>query len=110
MINVLLLVLGAVMDMAALIVLVTPILLPVAESLGLDPVQFGIVLLLNLAIGLCTPPVGTTLFVGCAIGGLPMERAFRGLLPFYVAMILVLLLVTFVPEVSLWLPRWVAGS
>lgn len=109
-INLLLLFLGAVMDMAALIVLVTPILLPVAESLGLDPVQFGIVLLLNLAIGLCTPPVGTTLFVGCAIGGLPMERAFRGLLPFYVAMILVLLLVTFVPAVSLWLPRLVAGT
>lgn len=110
LINVLLLFLGMVMDMAALIVLVTPILLPVAESLGLDPVQFGIVLLLNLAIGLCTPPVGTTLFVGCAIGGLPIERAFRGLVPFYVAMILVLLLVTFVPAVSLWLPEWVAGS
>jgi tripartite ATP-independent transporter DctM subunit len=110
LINLLLLVLGSIMDMAALIVLVTPILLPVAESLGLDPVQFGIVLLLNLAIGLCTPPVGTTLFVGCAIGGIPMERAFRGLLPFYVAMIAVLLLVTFVPSVSLWLPRLVAGG
>lgn len=107
LINVMLLVLGTFMDMAPLIVITTPILLPVAESLGLDPVHFGIILLLNLAIGLCTPPVGSTLFVGCAVGGIRMEEAVRGMLPFYIAMILILLLVTFVPEISLTLPTWV---
>jgi tripartite ATP-independent transporter DctM subunit len=104
MINVLLLGLGMIMDMAALIVIVTPILLPVVTGLGMDPVQFGIVLLLNLAIGLCTPPVGSTLFVGCALGEITMEEAARGLWPFYLAMVVVLLLVTFVPGLSLWLP------
>ncbi|MDH3746293.1 MAG: TRAP transporter large permease, partial [Acidobacteriota bacterium] len=110
MVNVVLLALGAMMDMAPLIVIVTPILLPFAESLGMHPVQFGIVLLLNLAIGLCTPPVGSTLFVGCAIGDVSIESASRGLLPFYVAMIAVLLLVTFVPAISLWLPTLVGGG
>ncbi len=109
LINLLLLVLGTFMDMAPLIVITTPILLPVAESLGVDPVHFGIVLLLNLAIGLCTPPVGSTLFVGCAVGGISMEEAFAGLLPFYVAMVVILLLVTFVPGLTLALPDWVAG-
>ena len=110
LINLLLLVLGAIMDMAPLIVITTPILLPVMESLGVDPVHFGVILLLNLAIGLCTPPVGSTLFVGCAIGGLRMEEAVRGLWPFYLAMAVILLLVTFVPELSLWLPDWVAEA
>ncbi len=110
LLNLMLLALGAVMDMAPLIVIVTPILLPLAQSLGMDPVQFGIVLLLNLAIGLCTPPVGSTLFVACAIGGLSMESAARGLLPFYIAMIAILLLVTFVPALSLWLPALVGGA
>lgn len=110
LLNVMLLVLGAVMDMAPLIVIVTPILLPVATSLGMDPVHFGIVLLINLGIGLCTPPVGSTLFVGCAVGEITMEEAVRGLWPFYLAMVVVLLLVTFVPELSLFLPRWVAGG
>ena len=108
LINVMLLVLGTFMDMAPLIVITTPILLPVVTSLGVDPVHFGIVLLLNLAIGLCTPPVGATLFVGCAVGGIRMEEAVRGLLPFYFAMVAILLAVTFVPELSLALPRWVA--
>lgn len=102
--NVAVLLLGAVMDMAPLIVILTPILLPVWVSLGLDPVHFGIVLLLNLAIGLCTPPVGATLFVGCAVGEVPIEKTVRALLPFYVAMIAALLLVTFVPALTLWLP------
>ena len=110
LINVLLLLLGTVMDMAPLIVITTPILLPVVTALGMDPVQFGIVLLLNLGIGLCTPPVGSTLFVGCTLGKITMEEAFRGLLPFYLAMVVVLLLVTFVPELSLTLPRWVAAQ
>jgi tripartite ATP-independent transporter DctM subunit len=109
LINLLLLLLGTVMDMAPLIVIATPILLPVVTALGMDPVQFGIVLLLNLGIGLCTPPVGSTLFVGCTLGKISMEEAFRGLLPFYLAMVVVLLLVTFVPELSLALPRWVAA-
>lgn len=110
LVNLMLLVLGAVMDMAPLIVIVTPILLPVVTSLGMDPVHFGIVLLINLGIGLCTPPVGSTLFVGCAVGEISMEEALEGLWPFYLAMVLVLLVVTFVPELSLALPRWVAGG
>ncbi len=105
LVNLAVLLLGTVMDMAALIVILTPILLPVAEGLGLDPVHFGIVLLLNLGIGLCTPPVGTTLFVGCAVGGISLEAASRALVPFYLAMLAVLLLVTFIPELSLWLPE-----
>ena len=109
-INLMLLALGTFMDMAPLIVITTPILLPVMAQLGVDPVHFGIILLLNLAIGLCTPPVGSTLFVGCAIGGITIERATRGLMPFYLAMLAILLLVTFVPALSLWLPRWVAAQ
>ncbi len=108
-INLMLLLLGAIMDMAPLIVIVTPILLPVMEGLGVDPVHFGVMLLLNLGIGLCTPPVGTTLFVGCAIGKIRIEEAMRGLWPFYLAMVLVLLLVSFVPSLSLWLPERVAA-
>ncbi len=109
LINLMLLALGAFMDMAPLIVITTPILLPVMIQLGVDPVHFGIILLLNLAIGLCTPPVGSTLFVGCAIGGITIEEATRALWPFYLAMVAILLLVTFVPSVSLWLPGWVAS-
>ncbi|MCP3958235.1 MAG: TRAP transporter large permease [bacterium] len=108
LINLMLLALGTFMDMAPLIVITTPILLPVMGQLGVDPVHFGIILLLNLAIGLCTPPVGSTLFVGCAIGGISIEKATRALLPFYLAMVVILLIVTFVPELSLWLPGWVA--
>ena len=109
LINLMLLAVGTFMDMAPLIVITTPILLPVVGGLGVDPVHFGIILLLNLAIGLCTPPVGSTLFVGCAIGGISIEEATRGLWPFYLAMLAILLLVTFVPELSLWLPGRVAG-
>jgi TRAP-type C4-dicarboxylate transport system permease large subunit len=109
LINLMLLLLGLIMDMAPLIVIITPILLPVVTELGVSPVQFGIVLLLNLGIGLCTPPVGSTLFVGCAVGRLPIERAARGLWPFYLAMIVVLLLVTFVPAFSLYLPGLVGA-
>ena len=104
LINVLLLVLGAVMDMAPLILIMTPILLPVATSLGMDPVQFGIVLLLNLAIGLITPPVGNVLFVGAAIGRISIEKVSRALPLFLVPMLAVLLLITFVPFLSLGLP------
>ncbi len=104
-INVVLLVLGMFMDMAPLILIATPILLPVALEAGMDPVQFGVVLILNLAIGLVTPPVGTCLFVGCAIGKVPIEKATKGMLPFYGAMIVILLLITFVPDITLKLPE-----
>ncbi|MBB3666333.1 MULTISPECIES: TRAP transporter large permease [Prauserella salsuginis group] len=104
--NVLLLVLGSIMDMAPLILITTPILLPVVTSLGMDPMQFGVMLLLNLGIGLITPPVGSVLFVGSAIGGIRIEQAARGVLPFYLPMVACLLLVTFVPSLSLTLPHW----
>jgi tripartite ATP-independent transporter DctM subunit len=105
LINVLLLGLGAIMDMAPLILIMTPILLPVAESIGMDPVHFGIMMLLNLSIGLITPPVGNVLFVGCAIGKISMERVMPGVIPFYLPMIVALLLITFVPALVLTLPR-----
>ncbi|SFB53001.1 TRAP transporter, DctM subunit [Amycolatopsis marina] len=103
--NVLLLGLGAIMDMAPLILITTPILLPVVTSLGMEPMQFGVMLMLNLAIGLITPPVGSVLFVGSAIGGIKIEEAVKGVLPFYVPMVGALLLVTFVPAISLTLPQ-----
>lgn len=103
-INAGLLVIGTFMDMAPAILILTPILLPVARSIGMDPVHFGIVLMLNLGIGLCTPPVGSTLFVGCAIGKVPVEGAVRSLLLLYPAMVAILLLVTYLPALTLWLP------
>lgn len=105
LINLMLLMLGCIMDMAPLIIITTPILYPVlVNSLGMDPVQFGIMLILNLSIGLCTPPVGSALFVGCAVGKISIEKAAKGMLPFYLAMIVVLVLVTFVPAMSLLIP------
>lgn len=104
MVNVMLLVLGTFMDMAPLILICTPILLPVMRSIGVDPVHFGIIMMLNLGIGLCTPPVGTTLFVGCAIGKVAIERCARTLWPFWLAMLAVLLLVTYIPALALWIP------
>ncbi|MBN1499242.1 MAG: TRAP transporter large permease [Spirochaetes bacterium] len=105
LINVLLLGLGCIMDMAPLILIVTPILLPVMSKLEISPVHFGIMLILNLAIGLTTPPVGSALFVGCAIGKVSIEKMTKTLLPFYAAMIIALLLVTFVPEFVMFLPK-----
>ena len=104
MINAVLLLLGMIMDMAALILICTPIFLPVAYSLGMDPLQFGIMMLVNLGLGLCTPPVGTCLFVGCAVGKLPIEKAVRTIWPFYLAIFVALMLITFVPAISLTLP------
>ena len=109
MINVALLLLGMIMDMAALILICTPIFLPVANSLGIDPLQFGMILLVNLGLGLCTPPVGSCLFVGCAVGKLPMEKAVRTIWPFYLAILLALMLITFVPALSLTLPRLIGN-
>lgn len=107
LINVMLLVLGCLMDMAPLILICTPILLPVVMKLGVDPVHFGMIMLLNLGIGLLTPPVGSTLFVGCAVGKVTLEEVMREIWPFYGVMIAVLMLVTFIPALSLWLPALV---
>ena len=105
LVNVLLLALGTFMDMAPMILICTPILLPVMKAMGVDPVHFGMIMLLNLGIGLITPPVGPTLFVGCAIGKVTMEEVSRELWPFYGAMCTALLIVTYFPGLSLWLPR-----
>jgi len=105
LINVLLLILGCLIDMAPSILISTPILLPVMLKFGVDPVHFGMIMLLNLGIGLCHPPVGTTLFVGCAVGKVTMEQVMREIWPFYGVMFVVLMLVTYLPELSLWLPR-----
>jgi tripartite ATP-independent transporter DctM subunit len=105
LINILLLLLGTFMDMAPMILICTPIMLPVMKALGVDPVHFGMIMLLNLGIGLITPPVGPTLFVGCAIGKVTMEEVSRELWPFYGAMCVALLIITYVPALSLWLPR-----
>ena len=108
-INALLLVLGCFMDMAPLITIMTPILLPVVTAVGVDPVHFGVVLIFNLAVGLCTPPVGSALFVGCAIGKTPIERTAKNMLPLYAVMVVVLLLVTYIPDIALFLPKMLMG-
>jgi tripartite ATP-independent transporter DctM subunit len=105
LINIMLLVLGCLMDLAPLLLICTPILLPVVTTFGVDPVHFGMIMLLNLGIGLLTPPVGATLFVGCAVGKVTMEEVMRGIWPFYAVMFAVLMLVTYIPGISLWLPR-----
>lgn len=107
LINVLLLVLGTLVDMAPSILISTPILLPVMVNFGVDPVHFGMFMMLNLGIGLCHPPVGSILFVGCAVGKISIEEIMRKIWPFYAVMFAVLMLVTYVPEISLWLPRMV---
>ncbi len=104
LLNVILLILGCIMDMAPIILITTPILLPIAVSIGIDPIQFGIIIVLNCGIGLLTPPVGAVLFIGSAVGKVPMERVVKATLPFYLCMIVALLLVTFVPQISLFLP------
>ena len=104
MINVLLLALGTLMDMAPLILIMTPILLPVVTHIGVDPVHFGMIMMVNLGMGLITPPVGGVLFVGSAIAKLPIERVTKALYPFFIALLFVLALVTYVPAISLWLP------
>lgn len=105
LLNVILLFLGCIMDMAPIILIATPILLPVATSIGLDPIQFGIMVVLNCGIGLLTPPVGAVLFIGSAVGKTPMEKVVKATMPFYICMILTLLLITFVPQISLFLPN-----
>lgn len=104
-INVVLLLVGTFMDITPAVLIFTPIFLPVALKLGVDPIHFGIILVLNLCIGLCTPPVGTVLFVGCGIAGTSISKVIKPLLPLYIAMIAALILVTFIPDLSLFLPR-----
>ncbi len=105
MINVLLLVLGTLMDMAALLLILTPILLPVVTAVGVDPVHFGMIMIVNLGMGLITPPVGSVLFVGSAVGKLPIEQVVKALMPFFGLLLVVLAIVTYVPALSLWLPN-----
>ena len=104
-INIFLLFMGTLMDMSSLILITTPILLPIAKKIGIDPVHFGVIMILNLGIGLLTPPVGSTLFLGSAISGVSMERLTKATLPFFGVMILVLILVTYVPEVCMFVPK-----
>ena len=105
LVNLILFFLGTFLDMAATILICTPIFLPICIKYGMDPVQFGMLMLINCALGLNTPPVGTTQFVGCAIGGVSVGTVMRTIWPFYGALIAALLLVTYVPGFSLWLPR-----
>ncbi len=105
MINVLLFILGTFLDMAATILICTPIFMPIAMQYGMDPLQFGILMLINCALGLNTPPVGTVQFVGCAIGGISVGQVMRTIAPFYGALGMTLLAVTYVPAFSLWLPN-----
>jgi len=105
LVNVLLLLLGMVMDVAPLIVIVTPVLLPVVKAVGMSDVTFGILLMLNLGIGLTTPPVGASLFVGCMVGKTTMEKVSRALLPLWPAMLAVLFLITYIPWFTEVLPN-----
>ncbi len=104
LLNLILLVLGCIMDMAPIILIATPILLPIATAIGISPIQFGIMMVLNCGIGLLTPPVGAVLFIGSAVGKVKMERVVKATLPFYLCMIITLLLITFIPEISMLLP------
>lgn len=105
LLNLILLFLGCIMDMAPIILIATPILLPIATSIGITPIQFGIMMILNCGIGLLTPPVGAVLFIGSAVGKVKMERVVKATLPFYLCMIIALLLITFIPEISMFLPN-----
>ena len=109
-VNLLLLFLGTFMDLAPMLLICTPIFLPVIKTFGIDPVHFGIIMILNLGIGLLTPPVGPTLAVGCAIGKVTMEAVSRSILVFYIPMLIVLGLVTYIPALTLWLPALLLGK
>jgi tripartite ATP-independent transporter DctM subunit len=104
-INFILLFVGVFMDMTPAVLIFTPIFLPVVSAqLGMDPIHFGIMMVLNLCVGLCTPPVGSVLFIGCSVANLKIEKVIKPLLPMFVIMIVVLMLVTYIPSLSLWLP------
>lgn len=103
-INILLLFVGTFMDMTPAVLIFTPIFLPVVESMGVSPVHFGIMMVMNLCVGLCTPPVGSVLFIGVSVANTTIQKVIKPLLPLYLAMFIVLLLITFIPQISLWLP------
>lgn len=105
LINIILLVMGCFMDLAPLVLIMAPILLPVVKSFGMDPVQFGVMMMLNLGIGLCTPPVGTCLFTCCAIADLKIEDVSKALIPLYIPMLIVLMMVTYIPAITMFLPN-----
>ena len=106
LINVILLAVGIFMDMTPAVFIFTPIFLPIAtQQLGMDPVHFGIMMVLNLCVGLCTPPVGSVLFIGCSVAGVRIDQVIRPLVPLFVAMVVVLLMVAFLPDLSLLIPR-----
>jgi tripartite ATP-independent transporter DctM subunit len=103
--NLILLAVGTFMDMTPAVLIFTPIFLPVAEGLGMHPVHFGIMMIANLCIGLCTPPVGTCLFVGCGVGKTSIAEVTRPMIPFFIAMMIALMLITYCPPLSMWLPQ-----
>jgi tripartite ATP-independent transporter DctM subunit len=104
-INAILLFVGVFMDMTPAVLIFTPIFLPIVTGLGMDPIHFGIIMVLNLSVGLCTPPVGSVLFIGCSIANVKIEEVIKPLLPMFIVMIITLLMVTYIPEISLWLPH-----
>ncbi len=104
-INLILLFVGIFMDMTPAVLIFTPIFLPVVVDLGMDPIHFGIIMVVNLSVGLCTPPVGAVLFIGCSVAKIGIEKVIRPLMPFFAAMIIVLMLITYLPQLSLWLPK-----
>ena len=108
LVNLLLLVVGTFMETLAAIIILTPILLPVAMAMGIDPTHFGIVMIVNLGIGMVTPPLGMNLFIGSKVGNVPLEQLMRGALPFVLVMLVTLALITYLPALSLALPTWVA--
>lgn len=105
LINLILLFVGIFMDMTPAVLIFTPIFLPIVTSIGMDPIHFGIIMILNLCIGLCTPPVGSVLFVGCSVAGLKIQQVIKPLVPLFIAMIVVLLVITYFPSLTLWLPE-----
>ena len=104
-INLILLFVGIFMDMTPAVLIFTPIFLPIVTQMGIDPIHFGIIMILNLCIGLCTPPVGSVLFVGCGVANLKIQQVVRPLLPLFIAMLMVLMIITYVPELSVWVPE-----
>jgi tripartite ATP-independent transporter DctM subunit len=104
LINLILLFVGVFMDMTPAVLIFTPIFLPIVTSLGMDPIHFGIIMILNLCIGLCTPPVGSVLFVGCSVAQLKIQQVVKPLIPLFLVMILVLMIITYFPSITLWLP------
>ncbi|HYH03057.1 MAG TPA: TRAP transporter large permease, partial [Bacillota bacterium] len=105
LINIFLLIIGMIMDMSPAIVVCTPILLPIAMKVGVDPVHFGVILMMNLGIGLCTPPVGSALFVGCAVGKAKIEEVLKPLMVCFIPMVVILFIITFFPDIAMFLPN-----